>query len=150
MAAKTITLKGDPLRKEGVADEAITPGHLVERGGTYDFQKHSTAGGPAIASFALENDLVGDGVDDAYASDDTVQVGYFSTGEEILAYLATSQVIVVGDYLISAGAGLLKKFDPAVDTSSTSADVYRNSIVARALEAVTTTSAAARIQVEAV
>ena len=146
----TIVFKGDFIRKEGVADEAITPGHLVERGGTYDFQKHSTAGGPAAPSFALENDLVGDGIDTAYASDDTVQVAYCPCGAEVYAYLTTSQVIVKGDYLVSNGAGLLQKFDPSVDTSSTSVDVYRNSVVARALEAVTTTSAVSRIKVEVV
>lgn len=144
----TITIKGEPLRKESVAAEAITPGYLVEPASATTCQKHSTDGGPAIAAFALENDLVGDAISDAYDSGDTVQIGYFRTGEEVYAYLTTNQTIAAGDYLMSAGTGLLKEFDPSVETSSSSADVYRNCIVARALEAVTTTSAAARIKVE--
>ena len=148
MAAKTITLKGDPLRKEGVTDEAITPGMLIELGGTYDVQKHSVADGPAARSWALENDLAGEGIDDDYASGETVQIGYFDTGDEVYAWLATSQTIAVGDYLVSAGAGLLAEFDPTVDTSATDAEVYRGNVVARAIEAVTTTSAAARLMVE--
>lgn len=144
----TITIKGEPLRKESVAAEAITPGYLVEPASATTCQKHSTVGGTAIACFALENDLVGDGITDAYGADDTVQIGYFRTGEEVYAYLTTSQTVAVGDYLVSAGNGLLQEADPSVDTSSSSADVYRNSVVARAIEAVTTTTAAARIKVE--
>lgn len=144
----TIVIKGEPLRKESVAAEAITPGYLVEPASATTCQKHSTAEGPAVACFALENDLVGDDIDDAYDSGDTVQVGYFRTGDEVYAYLTTSQTISVGDYLVSAGNGLLQEFDPAEDVSSSSADIYRGNVIARAIEAVTTTTAAARIKVE--
>ena len=148
MAAKTITLKGDPLRKESVAAVAVTPGHLVERAAATTCQPHSTAGGPAVKSFALENDLVGDGIDDDYDIGDTVQIGNFSVGEEVQAILTTSQTIAVDDYLESAGDGTLKVFEPTVATDATDAEVYRGNVVARAIEAVTTTSAVARIQVE--
>ena len=99
MAVHTITLKGDPDRKEGVTDEAITPGMLVERGGTYDYQKHSVADGPAARSWALENALAGEGIDDDYASGETVQIGYFDTGDEVYAVSYTHLTLPTTPYV---------------------------------------------------
>lgn len=108
--ANTITLKGDFVRKEGEASAGITPGHLVEFGGANDLQVHSSAGGPARKAFALENDLVGDGIDDAYVAGDTVQYGVFPSGSEINAWLAYPENVSAGDPLVSAGDGELVAF----------------------------------------
>ena len=144
---KTITLKGHGCRKEGLASEAISAGHLVEFGGSADLQKHSTAAGTARKCFALENDLVGGGIDDAYASGDQVQTAVFMSGCEVYALVAASApAIAKGDALESAGDGTLRKAatDAATDTTQ------RNSIVGYALEAVDNSGggAPARIRVE--
>lgn len=141
--AKTVILKtreGGPLRKEGVTDEAVTPGHLIERGGGNDVQKHSSANGNALPMFALENDLVGDDIDDDYDSGDTVQYGVFTTGEEVNALLAYGENVAAGAALTSAGDGTLH--------AAAGSDPDR--IVGYAAEAVnnTTGGAAVRIAVE--
>lgn len=141
--SKSIILKtreGGPLRKELVTDEAITPGHLVERGGAQECQKHSTANGSALPMFALENDLVGDDLDDAYASGETVQLGVFAPGEEVQAWLAYGETISEGDPLTSAGDGTLHA----------AAGTAPDRVVAYAAEDKTNTTggAAVRIDVE--
>lgn len=99
--------EGGPLRKEGVTDEAVSPGHLIEKGGGQDVQKHSSANGNALPRFALENDLVGDDIDDDYASGETVQYAVFTTGEEVQAWLAYGENVSEGAALTSAGDGTL-------------------------------------------
>ena len=140
MAFKTINIKGDFLRKEGEASAAITPGDLVEFGGANDIDVHGVAAGIARKAFALENDLVGDGIDDNYASGDTVQYGIFQPGAEVYAWLAYGENASIGSALVSAGDGTL-----AVVGSGENAVV-----VAFAVEAKdnTTGGADVRIQVE--
>jgi hypothetical protein len=140
----TIMLKGDFIRKEGEASAAITPGHLVEFGGSNDLQVHSSAAGVARKAFALENDLIGLGIDDDYASGDTVQYGVFSAGAEIYAWLDGGENASLGDALVSAGDGSL-----AVMASN-----EEFAVVAYALEAADNSGESAggaqmRIQVEA-
>lgn len=131
--AKTIPLKGDFIRKEGVASEAITPGHLVEFGGAKDYRKHSTIGGAARRAFALENDLIGKGIDDAYALGDQLQVGLFVPGAE--CYAITNAAVTKGDPLESAGDGTLKAASTPIEGST----------IAYAVE---TTTGAGRCRVE--
>lgn len=138
---KTIDLKGGFIRKEGVASEAITPGHLVEFGGSNDLQKHSTAGGNARKAFALENDLVGEDISDPYDAGDTVQYGVFGQGSEVYALLADGQNVSKGAALESDGAGALRAH------SGVGSAVPVEAIVAYALEAVNA-SGETRIKVE--
>lgn len=111
MAAHSIIIKtteGSPLRKELVAAAAITPGHLVAHDGSGGIIKHGSANGAAQpVMFALENDLVGEDLDDAYASGETVQVGVFSPGDEVNALLAYGENVAKGALLTSAGDGTL-------------------------------------------
>ena len=145
--AKTIALKGDFIRKEAVAGGAITPGMLVQ-GFPGSTVVHGTAAGNARKAFALENDLVGKGVTDAYASGETVQVGVFASGAEVYAILNTGQnVTAIGTALVSAGNGRLQAFVP-INTDASNVPIPTDNIVAYALEAVNATSAAARIKVE--
>lgn len=134
---KTITIKGDPIRKELVANAAITPGMLCERMSTNKVRKHGSAGGNASPIFALEDDLQGNGIADDYVIANVVQLGYFRSGDEVYAWLADGQSVAIGDLLESDGAGMLQKH--GVD--STGAYVLLQ-VVARALEAVDTTLSA--------
>lgn len=140
---KTILVSGSGHRKEGVTDEAVTPGHLLELGGSNDLQKHSSADGNAAAMFALENDLVGDGIDTAYASGDTVQYVIAYPGAKIYALLGDGENVAVGADLASNGDGTLAAHTLAVDSQPV------NAVICRALEAVNA-SGDSRILVEVV
>lgn len=126
---KTVTLKGLGVRKEGIASEAITPGHLIELGGANDLQKHSTAGGTVMPTFAVENDIVGDGIDVDYASGDQVLYSHFQRGEEVYALLADGESANKGDFLESNGDGTLR-----VAVTGSPATDAKQSIVAQAQE----------------
>ncbi len=139
---RTIALKGDFIRKEGESSGVITPGHLVEFGGSQDIDVHGAAAGEARKAFALENDLIGDGIDDDYAQNDTVQYGVFVPGAEVYAWLEYGQTTAIGDAMVSAGDGTLQLFIESSDE--------KGAIVAYALEVVANTSggAAVRVRVE--
>lgn len=130
----TILLKGDGVQKEGEASAAITPGDLIEFGGTNDLRVHAVAGAQARKAFALENDLVGRGVDDAYAAGDTVKYLVAYPGAELWARI--SEAVTKGDFLESAGDGRLQVASTPVEGSN----------IAVALETV---GAAGRCRVEA-
>lgn len=137
MAFRTILLKGAnvSIRQEGKAAEAITPGHLIDLNSSGNLVKHANAGQNAQPWFALENGLEGEGITDAYASDDRVQYVRCGRGAEIYALLADGQTVAIGDELESNGDGTLKKH-----TAPSSGTQYYNRIVAVALEAVTQAS----------
>lgn len=125
MAPNTIALKGGFIRKEGEASSAITPGHLVHFGGANDLEVQDTAGDPARCAFALENDLVGGGIDTAYAAGETVQYGVFEKGAEVYAFLDGGENVAKGAKLVPAGDGSLAAMGSGEEAS----------IIAYALEA---------------
>ncbi len=144
---KTITLKGDHIRKEAIASAAINPGHLVEFGGAQELRVHAGAGLNARKAFALENDLIGGGIGDAYALNQTVQYGVFPPGAEVYALLAAAATAVtIGLALESDGDGTLR----LLTTDAATDDTQRDSVVAYALEAVDNSGGGseARIRVE--
>lgn len=107
MAKKQIALLGTPyVNEDGLAGEAITPGHLVSGVGT--IVKHATAAAYCARAFALERDELGNGVDTDYASGDTVKVGVFTPGQRVNAFIASGQNITAGALLESAGDGTLR------------------------------------------
>lgn len=141
----TIVLKGCGTRKEAIASGAITPGHLVEFGGAQDLRVHATAGGNARKAFAVENDLMGTGIDTAYALLDQVQYNVFKAGDEVYALVAAgAAAITKGNALESAGDGTLQVEGTATATGDT--DI----VVAYALESVDNSvgGSAVRIKVE--
>jgi len=112
---ETIFLKGHQVQKEGQASAALSPGHLVERGGSKDFQVQSTEKGVCSPMFAVENDLIGNEITDAYAANDNVVVAYALPGAEINARVAASATaIVANDALEAAGDGTVRKFTDGV------------------------------------
>lgn len=148
-----IVLKGDPIQKEGTATAvAITPGELLEWSGGL-LQAHATAGGNAQPMFAVENDQIGDGIDDDYAASAEVKYVVARPGDEVYAILEDGHNVAKGDPLESAGDGTLQPWNTegqATDPATT--PVNTDSVVAYAAEAVDTTgtpTATARIKVEA-
>jgi hypothetical protein len=118
---------------EFVANAAIEPGMLVELMSTNKVRAHADANGNAIPMFALEDELQGKGIHDAYAAGDPVQVWVAQRGEKVYALLEDGQAVVIGDFLVSAGNGHLRKF---VGGDSGAAEELPMEIVAMALEAV--------------
>ena len=140
MAKNTIALKGRFERKERLANAAITPGHLVEIMSTGKLRVHAGLGTAAQRAFALENDLIGQGVDDAYDANDTVQYGVFAPGAEVYALLGTGESAAIGDFLESNGNGTLQVASTPVEGTH----------VGIALEAVTGGGSPKRCRIEIV
>lgn len=152
---QTIVMSGMPnYPPEKVASVAVLPGYLLTEGLSGDAGKvkpHATADGGARPWFAIES-LVPSlansqtaPIDLAYAIGDSVRSAFAHPGDLIYALLATSQTIVEGDDMVSAGDGTLKK---ATAATAVTVGISRQ-IVAKAAEAVTTTSVVLRLRVRA-
>lgn len=132
--ANTILLKGRGCRLELEAGGAITPGHLLKRNSDGKLVVHPSAKMRASALFAVENDLVGEGIDDAYASGDFVQAEYLHAGDEVYALVAASATAITqGALLESAGDGTLRLI---TDFTDAEIDAIGGGAIAEALEAV--------------
>lgn len=154
MAYRTILLKGDPIRKELKAGGTITPGHICQRNSANSVVVHPTAGGNISPIVAIEDSLQGKGIADTYSSGDRVHLVYLSSGMEVLLILAISQTIAIGDLLESNGNGQVRKHTvqaaDSVGALLAGESIYPHAGRFRAIEAVTTTSAVARIATEVV
>jgi hypothetical protein len=135
MSKNTVKLKKYvDIVNEYEAAAAITPGMLLEMDSDGKVKAHATAGGNAEKMFALENELEGEGINDAYEADDPVQVWNAIPGEEVYAILADWYDVTTGDFLESNGTGYLQKHTE----DSGSVTIYTNQIVGVALEDVDT------------
>jgi hypothetical protein len=132
MAIKRIIVKGTALRDEDIAIAAITPGHLVEQVAA-GVRVHSSAAENAVPTFAVEMELVGNGIDVDYAALDTVLLAHPRSGDVINALLpASADAIVRGDFLESNGDGTLV----IAATAAATTEAERAATVAVAEEAV--------------
>jgi hypothetical protein len=125
-------------------------------------RKHATAGGDAMAMFAVESLIPSLAnsqtlpIDLAYASADSVRYVIGETGTEVYAWVpASAAAIVEGDQLVSNGDGTLKKYT-AQATDQAGSGTYTiqvAGVVARAAEAVNNSAnsvTAVRIRVRCV
>ena len=133
------------IRDEITAAGAITPGHLVDPSGGV---VHASAGENAmrcVADFDPFREAAAGvkNIDTDYASGEEVPIRFPQPGQWVYAILATSQTIADGDFLESAGDGTLQ----ALTASAATSQAQRESVVCKAAEAVTTTTATARIWV---
>lgn len=143
MAIKRIVVKGTALRDEDTAIAAITPGHLVEQIAA-GVQVHSNAAENAVPTFAVEMDLIGNGIDDDYAALDTVLLAHPRSGDIINALVpAAADAIVRGDALESAGDGTLV----IAATAAATTDLERSGIVGVAEEAVDNSMGGAEVRI---
>lgn len=125
------------------AGDTIIPGQLVQLVSDGTVQVHGTAGGVAEKAFALEDELQGKGIDDAYAEGDRVQVMYARPGDEVYAFLKEGSSITVGEFLESAGDGSLQKYGTATAVETLFP-------IAVSLDTVATAPANARIRIRIV
>lgn len=109
--ANTIKIKKyvDIVEEYPAHDADIVPGHLLALLSTGKVDSHPTDGGIALPMFALEDELQGKNIDEKYATDMPVQVWVAQRGEQVNAILKAGENVNVGDFLISAGNGELKK-----------------------------------------
>lgn len=136
------------IRKERKAGGAITPGHLIAVNSSDAVVVHATAGGKCRALFALEDELQGKGIADAYAQDAIVQYNVCAPGDEVNALLKANENIAIGDPLTSAGDGTLKKATlTSTANTGTGAVAQADHVVAYAA-AASNTNAVVRIPVE--
>jgi hypothetical protein len=136
----TIVLKGSPPRFEDAAGGAIQPGQLLAFDGSFDLIVHGSADGNAQKMVAVEEDFLGNDVDNSYASGDRVQYVIAQRGDVLYMWLTTSMTVTRGDVLFSAGDGDLQE-------STLDATIVDDALVGYADEAVTTTGTRARIRV---
>jgi hypothetical protein len=149
MKYNTVTLKNYlHVREEYVAGGTIIPGMLIELTSAGQVQKHSGAGKTTIMMFAIEDEAQGHGINqnlaiDNYNAGDKVQVWIPTRGDIVYALLNDEEVVVIGDFVESAGNGLLRKVVRTND-SWESADanpggglhtLYSQHIVGQVLEA---------------
>ena len=134
MAQNSIRVKNYlNIFEEMVAVAAITPGMLVEIDSAGEVQAHSAASGITLPMFALEDELQGNGITDAYSADDQVQVWIPQRGDQVYAVLADGESVAIGDFVVSNGSGALVKLD-TVDSAAVAE--LPNAIVGQCLEAV--------------
>lgn len=104
----TVLVRGMAREEDALADEAITPGMLVELTAT-GVQRHNAAGGVATPIFAREQkENQGADIHDEIASGDYVTCLYPKLGDVINAY--TEDTIALGGWVESDGDGGVRAY----------------------------------------
>ena len=103
--------------REGVAGEDnITPGMLLDIDANGDVIKHADEGENVVPYIAVENDYIGDDIDDDYMDEDQVRYHIGITGERYYMWLQDGENVSEGDFLESAGDGTLQEHVLPEDT----------------------------------
>ena len=112
--------------REGVAGEDnITPGMLLDIDGDGDLIKHDDAGENAVPYIAVENDYIGDDIDEDYNDEDQIRYHIGITGERYYMWLQDGENVSEGDFLESAGDGTLQEHVLPEDTDGgTTGDIH--------------------------
>ena len=109
--SNSIHVKGPYQYEEYVSTEDLLPGHLVELDSSGTIGKHATEWGRNERMFVEESALVGQNDTTTIDSGETTPVILPGLGSQVRALLADGEVVVIGDWLGSAGDGTLQKFD---------------------------------------
>lgn len=104
-----IQLISNGRREEGRAASAITPGMLIALTAAGAYEPHDASGKRPALLFALEDALQGRTIDDAYATDELVQIGVQVPGDVVFAWLAAGETVTPDMALTSNGDGFLKE-----------------------------------------
>ena len=102
-----------PIYSEAAAGEAITPGHVVsirQAGDNVEAIKNTRTEVTVPMMVAVENDIFGKGIDDAYAVGDTVIYQHLRAGCEFMATVPVgAPAIAFDDPLTPDASGNLVK-----------------------------------------
>lgn len=127
--------------EEAPAAAAVTPGDLIEKTSAGKVQRNSTAADKAPQILVALPSFAGQGIDDDYAATQDVHFVHAGPGWRLRMRLADSMTIDIGDKLVSNGSGGTLK-------AATSTDDEDGAVVGVAAEAVTTSGAVDRIDVD--
>lgn len=137
---RSVKIKGDGVTNEATGEGAITPGHLVQLDSAGVVKVHASAGQNAEKAFALEDDVQGNDITDAYATGNQVLYGVFKSGDEVCGILADGQKAIGGvSWLESNGNGELRVHS----ADSAGAVEYPQAIVGMAMDNVDASDSAA-------
>jgi hypothetical protein len=98
-------------RGVSTAGSAITPGSLICRNSGTSVIPSPLSGGFSPKMFALETE----NIDLNYKVNSAVPYKMCHTGDQVSAFLANGEVVVVGDALCCAGNGVLRKMSSSQD-----------------------------------
>jgi len=139
MGYNTIKLKDYlHINEEYNAAAAITPGMLIELNSSGTVQKHASIDTFAMPMFATEDELQGKDITDAYVTGDKVQCWIPTRGDIVYALLLDGQNVSIGDKLVSASGGYLKKSESdfaSIESVDAGTDLSTRVIIGIALEA---------------
>lgn len=147
MANESVIVSGAPEKSNLKASSAITPGSLVEFGGTNDVQDHTTAAGNASPWFAQENPYAESdegerAIDTDYTAGETVSVLRCRQGDVVRARVSGGASHAAGTFFESGGDGTLVPFGTGADNGN------HENIVAKAMETIDATGGTVLGQVE--
>lgn len=91
-----------------VAEEAITPGMLVELHSSTGAKYRKASAALKTSSVALNASMLNRGVDDVWALGELMEVGVLQKGSTWWGLIASGQNLAVGAQLESAGGGTLR------------------------------------------
>jgi hypothetical protein len=141
--------KDGVVRQEAIADEALTPGHLVRFDADEELELHAAADGAVPGKLVVLEDQTPDtttypttaAIDIPYAANDLAYYAEGVPGDVFNMILASGQTATMGiSPLVSNGDGTLK-------TATVGAGTLANAIVGYADEDVTSGTATARCRV---
>jgi hypothetical protein len=133
MANNTIVLRGTKETQEtAIASGTVYPGYLLEPTSTADtYKAHAVAGGGGAAVFAIEDELQGNDIDDAYATTKRMQIYFAKPGDVIYVKIVNGANIAIADKLVSNGNGYFKEH-----TKDSSATIVEQHVFGYAMDAV--------------
>lgn len=144
MAIRRIHSKGPYSYEEATTLGVVSPGMLVELSSANLLIPHAEEGGRAEAAFAMEDDLQGKAVGDAYTTGTIAGYILPGKGSEVNALLKAGEVVLQGAELVSAGDGNLQA------RGSSGSGVTEWQTIAIAMEAKTSGASAALMRVRIV
>jgi len=111
MAYRTITITSNQPPKEGKASGTIYPGMALYRTSTADqVAVHNVQQGKIHGNLvAIEDELQGNGIADAYSTTNRILFRSFLPGDEVYLKIKSGQNISIGDKLVSGGNGYFEK-----------------------------------------
>lgn len=99
---------GELIVNEGTTSSTIYPGALVTVVNGV-VANHAVADGYTEHKLAMNQAEIGELVTDAYVSGDLVRVNTARAGDVYAVRLKANENVAIGDYLVSAGDGTVKK-----------------------------------------
>lgn len=127
---------------------AIKPGMILEMGSASNAtvcKAHATANGNVVPMIALEDELQGKSIYDAYSATAGTKIQVWIPTRGDIAYLipVDGTALAIGDFVTSNGDGRVKKYVVTVDSAADVETIYDRIIIGQVLETITSASESA-------